>query len=492
MASFSMAPYSFPPVLFLALSFLYIITTKSEKPRKAALYGFLFGLGYFGFSLSWIGNALLVEGNPYKWLWPLSIIGLPLILSPFIGLACYLYRLSLNRISLSSFILFVVILSLSDYARGHFFSGFPWNLYAYAWEAFPPIAQVSSLSDVYLLNILTIFWCSALGFLFLDVSTRQKNALILFIILSFGTFSYYGYYEHNNSHLASKARIRTIIVQPNIKQSEKWKPENRASNFEKLINLSRFFRNEEDVIPDITLIVWPETAISQDIMDSTNAMQLFQDMLGEYPENTYLITGALRYENDTENYYNSVITYNQQGDIIDVYNKHHLVPFGEYIPFDGFIKISPVVGFTGFAPGSGNKQIKLVDRFSFSPLICYEVIFPGKSYDKKVSRPDLLVNVTNDAWYGDSAGPRQHLVQTKFRAIETGIPIVRSANTGISAIFGSKGQNLKTLNLFSEGRIDAYIPARTFYPLKLPSFFVLTSLFLTLFVAVFRQQSAKP
>lgn len=438
-SSFAMAPYNFPPALFIGLSGLYVLLTKQTSAKLAALIGFSFSFGYFGISLSWIGNALLIEDNPYWWAWPFAVAGLPLLLSLFTATSCYIYKCickeQKNIISISTFIL---LMFLNECARGLLFTGFPWNLYGYTWISVMQIAQVASLYNVYLLTFLTILWASIYGYLVISKDTLYiKASLALIVILSLALSYIYGHNRINSYKPSYHDNKVAIIVQPNIKQSEKWKIENRARNFLSLVELSKYKQDNTHTPQQKNYyIVWPETAISQDLINSPWVSRTIAQFLNEYPGNATLITGALRYNNEQTQFYNSVITYNKNGEIIHTYDKSHLVPFGEYMPFEKIIDIAPIVGFSGFQKGSGPTPLKLDDQITALPLICYEIIFPEEIPTRNI---DIFINVTNDAWYGDSAGPRQHLVQTQFRGIETGIPILRSANTGISAIINPLG-----------------------------------------------------
>lgn len=440
-----MAPYNFWPALFIGLSVLYVCQLNAEKPYKAALFGFLFSLGYFGFGLSWIGNALLVEGNPYWWAWPLAVSGLPILLSMFAAFFCFAYKLIFKKgDTIFSFFGFVFCLFLADLARSNLFTGFPWNLYAYTWVDTPSIAQAASIYNIYILHLLTIFWASLIGvFIKSRMNKLERFGLVSLGVISFFAVYFYGISKLSVNELANESTYSVVLVQPNIKQSEKWKPENRAKNFETLIELS-LYKQEQAQGP--FLIVWPETAISQDLMSTGWVVQYISNMLRSYPDQAYLVAGALRFEQANETYHNSIVVYNREGEVIHIYDKHHLVPFGEYMPLEDFIDIAPIVGFSGFQKGSGLQTITL-DNVSFSPLVCYEAVFPGRAIDP-MNVPDLIINVTNDAWYGESAGPYQHLAQVKFRAIETGIPVVRVANTGISAFIDKFGRETVKIPLF--------------------------------------------
>jgi len=481
-SALSMAPTNFWPAIFFGLSTLYIMATRAPTPIKAGAFAFAFALGYFGFSLSWIGNALLVEDNPYRWAWPIAVSGLPLILALFPAIAITAYkRISQHYIkhenTIVTYILFCIFIALADYARGHLFTGFPWNLFGYTWISILPIAQLAALSDIYLLNTVTIFWAVAPAFILSSNSNKISKSLYLILIIS--TFvATYLYGQNRINHYANISEysndMQIIVVQPNIKQSDKWKPEKRAQNFIDMVDISHY-RNINDLSTEKTIIFWPETAISQDIINTDWTMNKIRDMLSSYPREVLLITGALRHipsneknEKD-EQYYNSIITLDKNGSIIDTYDKRHLVPFGEYIPLGSYIDISPVVGFAGFEKGSNSnmrtihmqsKAAKNVSKeaLKYISLICYEVIFPDYVRLKTLKKPEFIVNVTNDAWYGDSVGPHQHIVQAQFRAIESGIPLIRSANTGISAIIGPVGNILSSIDLMKRNILNEKLP----------------------------------
>ena len=425
-------------------------------------------MGYFGFSLSWVGNALLIEDNPYFWAWPLAICGLPALLSLFTAISCYVYKLLYRDTNnFISYVAFVTFLFISEYSRGHLLTGFPWNLYGYTWIDLLPIAQIASLSSIYLLTIITIFWASAPAFLLTSNHTIMTKSFIALCLLSSFVASYaYGFNRIQNNPVQYNDEYEIIIIQPNIPQSEKWKPENRATNFITQIELSKYTSSETSVKRKAHYIIWPETAISQDIIDTPWTREYIRNMLQAYPAPAYLITGVLLYDRKEEAYYNSVITFNNKAEIINRYDKSHLVPFGEYMPFENIFDIAPIVGFTGFKQGAGQKTLEMPEGLKFSPLICYEIIFPKRAIAPSLPRPDMIINLTNDGWYGDSAGPYQHLVQSRFRAIETGIPVLRSANTGISAIIAPSGESLVDETILQKVSITRNLPHAIDYTFK--------------------------
>ena len=450
-SALSMAPYNFWPSLFVGLSALYICVTKCKNVRYAAFSGFSFSFGYFCFGLYWIGNALLVEGNPYWWVWPLAVTGLPFILSLFTAIACGLYKyICKTRSNIGTYLVFTAVLFLAEYARGHLFTGFPWNLYGYTWIDVIEIAQVAYVGNIYFLTFLTILWATFPAYILTCNNKKPLAALYATgILLTFLLSFYYGYQRLNESSVED-SEITIVLVQPNIKQSEKWKIENRSNNFLSIIELSKNTLNngaEYNSIKDgMQLIIWPETAISQDLMSAPWVQKQIKMMLSSYSQNAFLITGALRYTSEDEAFHNSVVMYNSDAEIIHIYDKSHLVPFGEYIPFSNILDIAPIVGFKGFKKGETAALSKPINNLSIALQICYEIIFP-KNLSNETQLPNLIINVTNDAWYGDSAGPYQHLVQARFRAIESNVTLVRSANTGVSAIVDKNGRIRKEIPL---------------------------------------------
>ncbi len=443
-SSLSMAPTNFWPAIFVGLSTLYIYVTLSSSTARAALSGFMFSLGYFGFGLSWVGNALLVEDNPYWWAWPIAVSGLPLILSLFTALSCAVHKyICKSNNNIWTYLSFSSLIMLSEYARGNLFTGFPWNLYGYTWIDILPIAQLASLWNIYILTAATILWAVFPAFIVTYKVNNKFKILLTIPILASVSLSYiYGQKRiENYINSSNKSNISIVLVQPNIKQSEKWKPENISKNFMSLIELSQY-KDEDNKSDDkkTYLIIWPETAISQGILNAPWAMNQIRIMLKSYPDTAYLVSGALRYEEKTKNYYNSVVIFDDDAKIIQIYNKSHLVPFGEYMPLSNIFDIAPIVGFTGFKKGDGKNILQLPNDINIGAMVCYEIIFPKYAKFKKAERPQIIINTTNDAWYGNSSGPYQHLAQTQFRAIESGLPVIRSANTGISAIIDPTGK----------------------------------------------------
>ncbi|MCB9989018.1 MAG: apolipoprotein N-acyltransferase [Rhodospirillales bacterium] len=463
----AMAPWSCWPFLFAGLSFYYIILSSAPSAKTAALYGGLHGFGYHLFGLYWIGNALLVEGNDFSWVWPLAIAGLPLLLGLFSAAAGAIIHLLAMRTGgmtrAAGFLIFIAGLSVFEWLRGHIFTGFPWNLYGYSWISVLPIAQFASIAGIYGLTLLTIFWAALPGFLLIQDGPRKQKALwIAFTALAFVSVYAYGYIRLAHAEQNYRDDLVIRLVQPNINQADKWLPEKAGENLGKLLSLS-FPEPENQTNP--TLIVWPETALSFRLMDMPSVREALRDVLGLYANDVYLATGLLRrdtQDNGETRYYNSLVVYDRNLTPVAIYDKSHLVPFGEYIPFQKWLTLTPFVKFSGFDAGDGPRTLSAGSLPPFSPLICYEIIFPGQAVYRGHSKPAFILNVTNDGWYGDSPGPYQHYVQSRFRAIEEGLPVVRSANTGISALTDSYGRSLVKMSLSTENSENISIPNNEF------------------------------
>lgn len=454
--SFIQAPYNFWFLIAPCFGLFFFLYNSLENKKQVFALSFLFGLGYFVTGLNWIGNALLIEGNDYKWVWPLAVIALPTLLSLFTALFVTINFILFKYKPVLNFFGFCILLSISEYVRGYAFTGFPWNLYGYGVASIPELSQSLSIIGPYGLTFLTIFWGAFLGFVFTKSSGLvAKTPITLLVILSISLAFLYGQERLKIADTQYNQDIEVHIIQPNIEQSAKWKNENLVDNFERHITtLDLPLDNNKKHI-----VIWPETAVPPILLSSAAAHQRIQNMLGD---NALLLSGGLVMEPDEISlqikYYNSLLAWTNEIKAFKLYSKSHLVPFGEYIPFQRFIPIQTVTQFSGFERGSGAQTITPKGYPSFSPLICYEIIFPNKVVNKHKKRPDYIVTITNDGWYGDSAGPRQHFEQARFRAIEQGIPVLRSANTGISGIIDAYGKVIAKQPLMTRGEVISALP----------------------------------
>lgn len=455
-ASFAMPPFNFFPALILGLGFLYIAIDRALNVHRAFWLGFIFAFSYFVAGLFWVGNALLVEGNPYGWAWPLALCGLQSLLAIFIAFGCALGK-KFDLKTIPGFLAFTACIGFFEFARGYAFTGFPWNLFGHTWSGIPQMLQVLSFSDMYWLTYLTVVWLSLPAFLLISESSLKiKKLLTLFLTATFVFCISFGYWRLQQSAPAPVEGVNIHIVQSNIQQSEKWKRENLWGHFLKHIDQSRPTGADQQ---GITYVIWSETALSQWVLDEPNAIKLIQETLSLYKGPAYLLTGLLRYEPQTDRFFNSLVMIDKFGDITNVYDKSHLVPFGEYIPFQKWIPLKPVTKFRGFAGGDGQQTMQTPEGIKYTPAICYEIIFANEVIRRK-DKPDFILNVTNDSWYGDTPGPRQHLQQAVYRAIEEGIPVVRVADTGISAIVDARGHIIDKSGLFTEYEKTLALPGK--------------------------------
>jgi len=474
LSALAMAPWFAFPVLWISLPVLVWLidgTAGQIPPRRfgglatAAVVGWGFGFGYFVAGLWWIGAVFFVEADKFAWLMPVAVVGLPACLALFWAFGAALARL-LWPAGWARILVFAAALSLAEWLRGHVLTGFPWNTFGYALAPMPTMMQSAALVGLWGLT-LAAFIVFAAPAVLVPVSGVTRRGDRLFVALAaallvahvaFGVVRIAGTPEQ----VSDGTRLR--IVQPAIPQDEKWIDENANGIFTLQLELSETGNGgEDDRIESFDLIVWPESAFPFYLEDRPDAQVTLADLL---PVGTTLISGAARLATDgnseTERVFNSVLLIGDGGEILDTYDKAHLVPFGEYLPFQSALEsigLSQLTGVPGgFTAGPGRRTIRLANAPPFGPLICYEIIFPGAA-TKVGQRPDWLLNVTNDAWYGDTPGPRQHFHQARLRAVEEGLPLVRAANTGISAIVDAYGNRISSLDVGEQGVVDGFLPS---------------------------------
>jgi apolipoprotein N-acyltransferase len=463
-SALAMAPFNWIGVLFLSLPLLYILLDLAGTRWQAFLTGWLFGLGYHIAGLYWIANALLVEGNPYSWAWPLAAIVLPALLAVYFGLAALLTWCLAGLRTVSGYLLFVIALFAAEYLRGHLFTGFPWNILGYGWGGLWPVVQIVEYIGIYGLTLLTILWCSLPAFLILVETSRISKSMlslgaVLVVCTSWGVGA--NQLNNNNPHGNTESKSHFVVIQPNIAQHNKWRNDKLRANFQRHLAPS-YYDETIDIAEDATtFIVWPETALAYFHLRTPGIRDQIARMLQSYPGKAYLISGALlkleKKSADKVGYANAIIAINDRGRIIQRYKKSHLVPFGEYIPLKDLIPLQPVAEFNNLVAGKNPEPLRIDSHNTFYPLICYEVIFPGL-LDNKAKKSDYIINVTNDAWYSHSTGPYQHFMQARYRAVESQKPLIRAANTGISGIIDSQGRVLTRTQIFTEKSFHLKLP----------------------------------
>jgi apolipoprotein N-acyltransferase len=487
-----MPPWDQALAILIGFSFFYILLSGLKGRFAPFGISWLFWFGFFLVGLSWIGNALLVAGNDFSWVWPFEIAGLPALLALFPAAGCAFAARFIKFEKFSGLVAVAGLLALCEYGRGHMLTGYPWNMFVYTWDGNLPVAQIAAWIGAYGLNFLTMLWLALPGWLLLSRDTRKAKVLYsAAVLLSFIACFVGGAKRLQNTNEVIRTDITVRIVQANIPQDEKWDQQKEADNLRKHLELSRPKAANDRLT---TLILWPETSLSDFVTDVPEAKQQILDMLSYYKQPVYLITGYLRHSEDSggqTHYYNSLAIFDRNMNLMTAYNKSHLVPFGEYIPFQKYLPLKPFVEFAGFTPGDGPRTYTMpFDLGAIGLSICYEIIFPGAVVNHRQRRPDWIFNVTNDGWYGDSSGPHQHFAQSRFRAIEEGITVVRAASTGISGVIGPTGRIIYKAGLMEKHGENAALPNHlrkpTFYSLYKDLLFF-TALSAALFLCFIRQ-----
>jgi apolipoprotein N-acyltransferase len=470
------APLHLWPVLFVSFGLLVWLldgcytshALLGPRFKCACLTGFWFGFGYFLTGLYWIAEAFLVEPWRHGWLIPFVMTLLPGGMAFFFAAAAALAMLLWRRGAARVFAL-AVAFGLAEVARGHLLTGLPWNLIGYGLAANASTMQLASLFGVYALSLLAVLLFASPFAIWAPegsgLACHESAALLtLVLLLAYLLGTLWGERRLAGADFAT-TDLRIRIVQANVDQAKKWRPENSAEIFNDYLELTKS-DGAESRLDGISLVIWPETAVPFLLADSSEALLAIGDLL---PEGTTLLVGSARLVDirDTqgrltsERIYNSLLVIDDKAQILGSYDKIHLVPFGEYLPFQdlmeslGIMQVTGVRG--GFTSGTGPRLLSIPGAPPASPLICYEIIFPDDVTDKE-KRPGWLLNVTNDAWFGTSAGPYQHFHQAQLRAVEQGLPVVRAANTGISAIIDPYGRVLAELGLGKEGVVDGLLP----------------------------------
>ena len=438
--SLAFAPYYLIFIPFITLAVLLKKINTNASRKEIFLSVFMFGFGLGSFSTSWITNALMIDGGQFGHLIPLTFIGMGIFFGLFYAIPAVLstfYPIGIRRL-----MAYAALFTIFEWIRSWFLTGFPWNLLGSVWENTLPILQSASVVGVYGLSFLTIFICGSFAFL------RQKKipalALLIFVCLYIaGTGRLY---TATNSTIWG---IKLRLVQPNISQTLKWNPNEAENSFSKIMRLSR--QNNEG----ITHVIWPESAVPFIVNQADDERPRLMQAVRQ---GGTLILGGLRADEEKKTYANSLFVLDDFANIQTFYDKSHLVPFGEYIPLRSIIPFDKIVPLPfDFTEGEDNQTLYVQKTPPFSPLVCYEVIFSG-CVARKDKRPDWMINVTNDGWYGISAGPYQHLGMSKMRAVEEGLPLARSANTGISAVFDGYGRTVGQTQLGTEEVLDTALP----------------------------------
>tara|TARA_X000000950_G_scaffold232079_1_gene280913 strand:- start:392 stop:1771 length:1380 start_codon:yes stop_codon:yes gene_type:complete len=417
-----------------------------KKGFTSYLYGWTFGFAYFFSNIYWVANSLTVE-EIFKPLIPFAITIIPLFLGIFYGISFLIFSYFKPRKKIESIFLFALIFSFIEYLRGHVLGGFPWNLISFSLVEINQFIQILSYIGTYSLNLLVITIFLVPTVMLFDVSSRAKLLTIFLAVILIISNLIFGNLVLNKHYKSPDKKLNTIIkvISPKI-------------------DLKRFFDGTDPslVIKDLAEIgnidnrdavyIYPEGILPS---INLNEIQDYSSVFKNYFQNNHkIIVGITRYE-DTE-IFNSMALLDNDLKLISVYDKNKLVPFGEYLPFENFLKNygfkKITQGYQSFSPSS-KRDIIYVNDTRFLPLICYEIIYSG-SLLKESKNYDFIVNISEDGWFGESVGIDQHFFHSVFRSIEEGKNIIRSANNGISAYIDSKGQIIKKIESTQKGVIE--------------------------------------
>jgi apolipoprotein N-acyltransferase len=467
-SALAMAPVNAWPILFVTFPVLIWLVDGSAAGRwsgsvTAALAGWCFGFGYFLAGLYWIGYAFLVDVKTFGWLLPVAVVGLPAYLALYTALGVAAARLIWVR-GPERVLALAATLTVAEWLRGHLLSGFPWNTFGYALTEPLVLAQSVSLVGIWTLTFFCIAVCSTPAVIADDKADTRHPYRPLFVgVVLLAGFAGYGATRLWSYPTGYVNGIKLRIMQPNLQQDDKFNYSAKAQVMERYLRLSdRSTGPQSSGVHDITHLIWPEAAFPFFLTREPDALAQIATLL---KPSTVLITGAVRAPDNSSSRspqaYNSVYVIDPDGSIRGIYDKMHLVPFGEYLPFQrllerlGLMQLTKVVG--GFLAGDRRRAIDIAGAPKVLPLICYEAIFPGAAVPRG-ERPGWLVNVTNDGWFGISSGPYQHFQQARMLAVAEGLPLVRAANTGISAVIDPVGRIVSQLPLGVEGVLDAQLP----------------------------------
>jgi apolipoprotein N-acyltransferase len=441
----------FPAMLLGLAAFVLLLDGASARPhpiRRAAAVGWGFGFGQFAVGMHWIFYPFLVDPLEHGWQIPFVLVLFPGGLALFTTLAS---AVAMRFWGYSRVFVFAACYAAAEWLRGHVLTGFPWNLPAYGWGASLAILQSTALLGVYGLSLLTVLFGASLAELF---GARPRWALPVAMTALFATLWLGGLIRLETQPTAFTG-VHLRLVQPNVPQDEKFVRALISRNWQTLMSLSS---RPGGVQPDV--VVWPEAAPPVLLQRSSDAVADIAALTGT---SRVLITGNQRLVDDadgTRRFYNSLYVFGPHGRPVATYDKFHLVPFGEYLPLESVLErigITKLVGFPGsFSAGDGPHTVDVPGAPPAGPLICYEILFPNAVVG--ATRPGWFVNVTDDSWFGPWAGPRQHLLAARVRAIEEGLPLARAANTGISAVVDGKGRIVAQLGLDETGVVDGLLP----------------------------------
>jgi apolipoprotein N-acyltransferase len=446
-SALALPPLHMVPVLLLTLPGLLLMAGGAPSLRRAAWIGLFWGWGFHVAGLHWLTIAVLTEVERFWWLVPVAVPALALPLGAFTVLPALAARLAAP--GWPRVLGFAAAWTLAEMARGFLFTGFPWNLLGTVWAFASLPVQGAAWIGVHGLSLATllVLLAPSLG--------RRGWAAAAAGLAAFGLLGLARLWPEE----PEPEPVALVLVQGNVAQEAKWRENQRMPIFRRYIELTeeglRIARAEA---PSSTPVaIWPETASPYLLANDPQAARLATESL---PPGALLLAGTVRAEFGPEGrarrVWNSLVALDAEGTVLDAHDKSHLVPFGEYMPMRGLLPLRLVHTSMDFSAGPGPRAVSLPGLPAYSALICYEVIFPAAVTPD--ARPGFLLNITNDAWFGVSAGPHQHLAAARMRAVEEGLPLVRAAQTGISAVFDARGRTVARMGLAETGVVVAPLP----------------------------------
>lgn len=479
LAAAAMQPIDFLPVFLISFPILVWLLDGLHADSRpvlrqivaSALVGWWFGFGYFVAGLWWLGSAFIVGGDQFIWLMPLGVIGLPAVLALFPAFGLVVARLLWSSGALRIFTL-AFALGLSEWFRSWLFTGFPWNSFGQAFANHLVLAQTASVLGSEGLGLLALLLFASPAVILTGQTRAARWGLPAFSLAALVAMIAFGVLRLQPtggtgvdfSMLPLVPNVKIRIMQPNVPQDEKLRPVSGQEVLDRFFVLSDVARGAHaSGVADVTHLVWPESPFPFVLERNPRALEAIARFL---PANTQLITGSIRAEPQESaprgyRFFNSLQVLDKSG-VIGTYDKVHLVPFGEYLPFDRLLRAIGLEQFVnvvgGFTASPARRPLRIANLPPIIPMICFESIF-SRELAGDGHEGSLFVNVTNDAWFGYTFGPYQHLAQARLRAIEFGRPLIRAANSGVSAVFDPYGRVLVSLPLGTADVLDSPLPA---------------------------------
>lgn len=467
LAGFSFAPFNATPVLWVCFPAFIFLLQAVETARQAFALGWVFSLGLLTVGLYWIAGAMFTDIAEFWWAVPLAVLGLPAFFALYYALGA-LFAFKWGIKSPHGIFMLGLAWFVADYARGHLFTGFPWDILGHAWGDFLPMLQTVSFLGIYGLTLVTCL-CVVVPAILAPIDENKQPLPVkpalkwlavgsVLVLLALSVWGQWRLWQAEILDFVPNVNLR--LVQTALPQEMKWDKAARENNFKTLLSLSAMPTQKA-----VTHIIWPETATAFQLLRDEEKRHEIANILNF---GMSLITGDVTSLQDKAgkiSYYNSLLVIDNMGRVVGGYDKSHLVPFGEYMPYQNILPL-PSPFAASFEAGAGPRTLRVAGLPLFSPLICYEAIFSGRVLDAD-DRPLFLLNVSNDAWYDHTTGPWQHFAVSRLRAIEEGMPLVRVANLGITAVVDSYGRMVSSVGWNKPGFVDSPLPN----PLKKPPFF---------------------